>query len=87
MLLELEKLSGELDLLLQEILGVHLVGGGVAAVLLNVETDGGAGGAGAGQANNDAAAGREAGIQTLVGGDGAVEVGIREVASVGDVAF
>lgn len=42
MLLELQQLSRELNLSLEEVLGIHVVGRGVAAVLLDVETDGSA---------------------------------------------
>lgn len=82
MLLKLEQLGSKLNLLLQEDLGVQVVGGRIVAVLLQVQTDGGARGAGTGQADDDAAAGREAGVQTLVGGDGTVEVSVREVAGI-----
>ena len=85
-LLEFEQLGGELDLGLEEVLRVHVVGRRVAAVLLDVEADGRARGAGAREAHDDAAAGREAGVQALVGGDGAVEIGVGEVAGLGDGA-
>jgi hypothetical protein len=42
MLLKLEERGGKFDLLLEEVLSIHVVGGRVAAVLLEVETDGGA---------------------------------------------
>ena len=41
MLLKLEKLSGKLDLLLEEILSVQFVLGGIVGVLLNVQANGG----------------------------------------------
>lgn len=66
-LLELEKLGSELDLLLQEVLGVQVVRGGVARVLLDVQTDGGAGGAGTRETDDDAASRGEAGIEALIG--------------------
>lgn len=40
-LLKLEKLSGKLDLLLEEILSVQFVLGGIVGVLLNVQANGG----------------------------------------------
>jgi hypothetical protein len=40
-LLKLEKLSGKLDLLLEEILSVKFVLGGIVGVLLNVQANGG----------------------------------------------
>lgn len=40
-LLELEKLCGKLDLLLEEVLGVQFVLGGIVGVLLNVQANGG----------------------------------------------
>lgn len=43
MLLELQKSRSELDLGLQEILGIKVVSGGVARVLFNVQADGGTG--------------------------------------------
>lgn len=86
-LLELEELRGKLDLGLEEVLRVLVVGGRVAAVLLNVQADGGARGAGAGETHDDAAARGEAGVQALVRRDGAVEVGVGKVASGGDGAL
>lgn len=86
-LLELEQLRRKLDLVLQEVLGIKIVLGGVVGVLLNVQADGGAGRASARETDNDAAAGGEAGVQALVGGDGAVQVGVGEVAGLGDGAL
>lgn len=54
-LLELQELSGELDLGLEEVLSVQVVGRGITAVLLDVEADGGARGTRAGKADDDAA--------------------------------
>lgn len=85
-LLELEELSSELDLGLEEILGIKIVGGGVAGVLLDVKADGGAGGASAGETDDDTAAGGEAGVQALVGGNRAIEVSVGEVAGLGHLA-
>lgn len=65
-LLELEQASGELDLLLEEDLCVEVVGGGVAAVLFQIQADGGTRGAGTGETNDDAASGGELGVQALV---------------------
>lgn len=85
-LLELEKLGGELDLVLEEVLGVEFVRGWILAVLLDVEADGSARGAGARKTDDDAAAAREARVQALARRDGAVEVRVREVAGIGDGA-
>lgn len=86
MLLELEQLRGKANLGLEEVLGVEAVGGGVGRVLLNVEADRGARGASARETDDETAAGGEASVQALVGRDGAVEVGVGEVAGVGDGA-
>lgn len=72
MLPELEQLSREPDLFLKKVLRIHVICRGVTAVLLNVQTDGGARGPRARETNDDAAAGWEAGVQTLVWGDGAI---------------
>lgn len=85
-LLELEKLGGHLDLGLEEVLGVQVVRLGVGAVLLEVQANGGAGRASAGETDNDAAARGEGGVQTLVGGDRAVKIGVGEVAGASDGA-
>lgn len=86
-LLKLQQLRRKLDFLLQEVLGIQVVLGGVVGVLFNVQADGGAGRAGARETDNDPAAGGEAGVQALVGGNGAVQVGVGEVASLGDGAL
>lgn len=76
MLLELEKLSCKLDLLLQEVLSIELIFGGVAGVLLNVKADGSSRGASTGESDNNSATGGEASVQTLLGGNRAVEIGV-----------
>lgn len=43
MLLKLEEFGSELDLSLEEVLGVQIVGRRITAVLLNVQTNRGAG--------------------------------------------
>lgn len=58
----------------------------VGLVALNVETDGGATATGTGQTDNHAAAVVELGIQALVLGDAAVQVSVREVAGVNNLA-
>lgn len=87
MLLELEQLGRKLDLGLEEVLRIQVVCRGVTAVLLNVQTDSRAGRAGTRQTNDDATARGEARVQTLVGGDGSIKVGVREVAGFGHGAF
>ncbi len=87
MLLEFEQLSGHADLGLQEVLGVHGILGRVAGVLLDIQANGGAAGSSARQAHDDTAARREAGVEALVGRDGAVEIGVGEVAGLGDGAI
>lgn len=84
MFLELQKSGRKLDLGLQEILGIEVISGGVARVLLNVQADGGTRRAGTRETNNDAATRREASVQALVGRDGTIQVGVGEVASLGD---
>lgn len=86
MLLELEKLSGKLNLLLEEVLRVQVVRRRIARVLLNVKTDSGARRASARETNDNAASRRESGVQALVGGDRAIEISVFEVASLGDSA-
>lgn len=71
-LLELEELSGKLDLLLKEVLSIELILGGIAGVLLNVKADSSSRRASTRESDDDTAAGGEAGVQTLLGGDGAV---------------
>lgn len=85
-LLQLEEVGGELDVVLEVVLGVEAVGARVGGVLLDVEADGGAGGAGAGQADDDAGAVVELDVDALVLADAAVEVGVGEVAGVEDLA-
>lgn len=84
MLLELEKLGSKLDFLLQEILGIQIVLGCIIGVLLNVQTNGSSRRAGAGETNNDSAARRETGVQTLLGRNRAIQIGVREVARIFD---
>lgn len=86
MLLELEQFCGKLDLSLEEVLGIELVLGGVAGVLFNVQADGRSRRTSSRQTHDNAATRVETGIETLVGGDGAIEIGIREVSSLGDSA-
>ena len=56
-------------------------------MLLNVETDSGTSGTGAGKTDNDAGSVVELDVESLVGGDGAVEVGVLEVTSLGNSAI
>lgn len=86
MLLKLKQLRGKCNFLLEEVLGIEIVLGGIVGVLLNVQTDGGAGRTSAREADDNAAARGEAGKQTLVGGDGAVKIGVGEVAGTGNSA-
>lgn len=86
MLLELEQFCGKLDLSFEEVLGIEIVLGGVAGVLLNVQANGRSRGARSGQTHDNAAAGVETSVEALVGGDGAVEIGVGEVSSLGDSA-
>lgn len=84
MLLELEQLSGKGNLFLEEVLGIEVVLGSIAGVLLDVQADSGTGRASTGETDNNAAARGEAGKEALVGGDGAVKIGVREVTGTGD---
>lgn len=76
MLLELKKFGGELDVWLQEVLGILSVGASVGGVLLDIQTDGSSRAASARQADDDAGAVRELHVQALVRGDAAVEIGV-----------
>ena len=66
MLLELEQLGGELDVWLQEILGILTVRAGVACVLLDVQTDGGATASSSRETDDDTTAISELDEDTLV---------------------
>lgn len=85
-LLQLEEVGGELDVVLEVLLGVEAELARVGLVLLNVQTDGGAAGAGAGETDDDAAAVVELDVDSLVLADAAVEVGVGEVVGLDDLA-
>ena len=75
-LLELQQLRSKLDLRLEEILGIHIVGGRIAAVLLNVQSDRGSRRAGTRESHDNTAARRETGKETLVRSNRAVEISV-----------
>jgi hypothetical protein len=85
-LLQLEEVGGELDVVLEVLLGVKAELAGVGLVLLDVQTDGGAAGTGAGETDDDAAAVVELDVDALVLADAAVEVGVGEVVGLDDLA-
>jgi hypothetical protein len=85
-LLQLEEIGGELDVVLEVVLCVHVVCLLVGIVLLNVQTDGGAAGTGTRQTDNDSAAVVELDVDTLVLADAAVKVGVAEVVGLDDLA-
>lgn len=85
-LLELQQLGRHLDFRLEEVLRIHIVRRGIAAVLLDVQANRRSRRPSSREPNDDAAPAGEARIETLVGGNGAVEVGIGEVSSLGNSA-
>lgn len=85
-LLELEELQGEGDVVGKVFLGIEAELGAIALVALNVQTDGGATAASAGQTDDNAGAVIELGVQALVLRDAAVEVSVGEVTGVNDLA-
>lgn len=85
-LLQLEEVGGELDVVLEVVLCVHLVCLLVGIVLLNVQTDGGAAGSGTRQTDNDSAAVVELDVDTLVLADAAIKIGVAEVVGLEDLA-
>lgn len=85
-LLEVEQREGESNVVLQVLGRSQAKLALVALVLLNVQTDRGTAAAGAGQTDDDTAAIIELSVQALVLGHAAVQVGVGEVAHIGDLA-
>lgn len=84
--LELEKLQSRSNVLAQVFLGIETELGAIALVALNVQTDGSATAASTGQTHDNAAAIIELEVKTLVLGDTAVKVSVREVAGIDNLA-
>lgn len=85
-LLELEERESQGDVVSQVLLGIETELGLVGLVALNIQTDGCTTAASAGQTDDDAAAVVELGVQALVLGNAAVEIGVGEVAGVNNLA-
>jgi hypothetical protein len=85
-LLQLEEVGGELDVVLEVLLSIKAELARVGLVLLDVQTDGGAAGTGAGETDDDAAAVVELDVDALVLADAAVEVGVGEVIGLDNLA-
>lgn len=84
--LQLEEIGRELDVVLEVVLRIEVVRLLVGLVLLNVQTDGSTTAASAGQTNDDAASVVEFDEDTLVLANAAIEIGVREVIGLDDLA-
>ncbi len=84
MLLKLQQSRCEFDVWLQEVLGVQTVALNITSVLLNVQTNGSARAARSRKTDNDARSIGELDIETLVRRNAAIEIGVREVTSIGN---
>jgi len=85
-LLQLEEVGGELDIVLEVVLCVHLVCLLIGIVLLNIQTDGGTARASTRQTDNNSAAIVKLDVDTLVLADTTVKVGVAEVVGLDDLA-